>query len=267
MKVNDKTVLLTGASGGIGKAIAVELAKRGAWLVLTGRNEVALNKLKNALENPSRHEVMVADINNASDRKLLTVQCGHVDILINNAGISDFEFLEYQREDVIEKMFTTNLLSPVYLTRMFLPILQNKKEAAVVNIGSSFGSIGFPGFASYCASKFGLHGFTEALRRELADTKVKVLYVAPRATKTDINKMSVVTMNEALGNAMDDPEVVARIVADAIEKKSIKDKFIGWPENLFVRINALLPALVDSNLKKQLATIKQHADVKSLEWR
>ena len=94
------------------------------------------------------------------------------------------------------------------LCQGLLPLLRNRPEAAIVNIGSTFGSIGHPGFATYCASKFGLRGFTETLRRELADTEVQVYYVAPRATRTDMNSAAVVQLNEELGNAMDPPDVV-----------------------------------------------------------
>jgi len=269
MKIFDKTILLTGASGGIGQAIAKELAERGAKLLLTGRKLESLTALKNQLAHPEKHKIIIADITNDKGRQILFNHClsetqddgkQGIDILINNAGISEFEFLENQSDASIENIINTNLTSPILLSKLLLPLLKSKSQAALVNIGSSFGSIGYPGFSTYCSSKFGLHGFTEALRRELSDSNIKVSYLAPRATNTSINNNNVVSMNKKLGNAMDDPHVVALAVVKTIEKETIKDKFIGWPEKLFVRINALIPALVDSNLKKQLITIRYYAN-------
>ena len=131
--------------------------------------------------------------------------------------------------------------------------------AQIINVGSTFGSIGYPGFSAYCASKFGLRGFTESLRRELADSGLQVSYIAPRATETDLNSDNIVAMNDALGTAMDEPSLVADEVMQIISTPVASDKYLGWPEKLFVRINALLPALVDSSLRKQLPIIRRFA--------
>ena len=128
-----------------------------------------------------------------------------------------------------------------------------------VNIGSTFGSIGHPAFVAYSASKFGLRGFSEALRRELNGSTVKIHYLAPRATHTALNDDQVVAMNESLGNAMDDPCLVADELVRLLGEKHDKNRFLGWPEKLFVRINSLLPQLVDRALAKQLKTIRHYA--------
>lgn len=91
------------------------------------------------------------------------------------------------------------------LTHALLPLLQRAPEAAVVNVGSAFGALGHPGFTAYCASKFGLRGFTEALARELADGKIRVLYLAPRVTATAMNDSRVEALNTALGHVVDPP--------------------------------------------------------------
>ncbi len=264
MNIANKTVLLTGASGGLGQALATVLADAGANLILVGRREPVLEQLRNSLPNAEAHCVIAADIASDQGRERVIDVCrslpGGVQVLINNAGVSEFGFLTQQSERSIARQLATNLLAPVLLTRRLIPFLAAQADSLIVNIGSSFGAIGFPGFASYCASKFGLHGFSEALRRELADTSVKVIYVAPRAIRTAINSPAVETMNQALGNAMDDPGLVARIICHAIRKKSGRDVFIGWPEKLFVRLNGLWPALVDMALRKQLPVIRQFAE-------
>ena len=111
----------------------------------------------------------------------------------------------------------------------------------------------------YCASKAGLRAFTEALRRELADTPLKVMYLAPRATQTTLNDERVVAMNKALGNAVDSPALVADAVTGMIVRGNQNQLFIGWPEKLFARLNQLLPGMVDGALGKQLETIKRFA--------
>ncbi len=126
--------------------------------------------------------------------------------MINNAGISQFA-LSAQQD--YQQQLQINLLAPMQLCQLLLPQLQQQPEAVIVNVGSAFGSIGYPGFSGYCASKFGLRGFTEALKRELAASPVRVLYFAPRATDTSINSAAVVAMNQQLGTRMDSPEFVA----------------------------------------------------------
>ena len=121
-----------------------------------------------------------------------------------------------------------------------------------------FGSLGYPGFAAYSATKFALRGFTEALRRELADSKIGVHYFAPRATRTGMNTSAVDRMNAELKVAMDPPAQVAAAACSMLEAGKTGVVF-GWPEKLFVRINALLPGVVDGSLRKQLPVIRRHA--------
>jgi short-subunit dehydrogenase len=260
MQLEGKRVVLTGAAGGMGELLAAELAARGARLVLTDLNEQRLEQLADRLG--SGHITVPADLCSEPGRAQLVQVCRElqgIDVLINAAGMSEYVLLEAQSAAKIELMATINLVVPMLLCQALLPLLKIPTEAAIVNIGSTFGSIGHPGFAAYCASKFGLRGFTETLRRELSDTHVQVFYIAPRATQTDMNSESVVQLNRELGNTMDKPEVVIASLMRVLSDKSGGDYFLGWPEKLFVRLNGLLPKLVDSALGKQLATIKKFA--------
>lgn len=262
MRVEGRTVLLTGATGGIGRALALVLARAGARLVLVARDAAALEQLARALPAQGLpHLWLAADLVEEKDRLRLRELCddSQVSLLVNNAGTSGLSFLEDSTFESIERQLTLNLAVPVLLTRLLLPQLLGQKEAAVVNIGSAFGSIGYPGFSVYCASKFGLRGFSEALRRELADTGVRVLHVAPRATRTALNSEQVVAMNHALGNAMDDPFDVARQVLLRIEQARWGSVVLGWPERLYAFINALWPAMTDNTLRKQLPVIRRFA--------
>jgi short-subunit dehydrogenase len=175
---------------------------------------------------------------------------GGIDVLINNAGITDFENFADQDPEVIERIFALNLLAPLQLTRAILPELLERGSGRIVNLGSVFGAIAFPCFASYSASKFALRGFSEALRRELDGSGVGVTHVAPRAVKTGLNSPAVYRMAAAVKMHMDDPVDVAQQVVRAMESDR-KDVYLGFPESLFVRVNALLPRLVDRALRKQ----------------
>lgn len=175
---------------------------------------------------------------------------GGVDVLINAAGTVEFTEFADQDPATIDRVIQTNVLAPMQLTRLLLPEMLERGEGRIVNIGSVFGSIGFACFASYSASKAALRGFSEALRRELADTGVGVTYVAPRAVRTPFNSPEVCAMAERVKMKMDEPGLVARRIVDAVEQERA-ELYIGFPESLFVRLNAVLPRLVDRALRKQ----------------
>ncbi|HUH37561.1 MAG TPA: SDR family oxidoreductase [Spongiibacteraceae bacterium] len=256
MKIEHRTAVLTGATGGIGTAIAKALDTRGAHLLLVGRREQALYQLNRSLGE--RHTVIVADIATVAGREtVVAAAAADCSVLINAAGTQPAGMLAVQREPTISRSLDINLCAPVLLTHALLPQLLAQKQAAIVNIGSVFGSIGYPGFSVYCAAKFGLHGFSEALARELADTAVDVFYLAPRATRTTFNSSAVDALNAELGNTLDPPERVASALLAQLEYGR-RRAFLGWPEKVFVPLNALLPALVDRALKKQLPKIKRY---------
>jgi short-subunit dehydrogenase len=264
MKASSMRVLVTGASGGIGRALAHELHARGAGVLLVGRDEAALGKF--ALSLGGRGATVgtcVADLASEPGRATALAAAMQFDgrgcnVLVNNAGMGDFGMLDALDDAAIERLFAINAIAPIQLTRGLLGHLQAQPEAAILNIGSVFGSLGYPGFAAYSATKFALRGFSEALRRELADTRIGVHYFAPRATRTGMNAAAVERMNAELGVAMDPPALVAAAACDLLERGR-RSAVFGWPERLFVRINALAPGVVDGSLRKQLPIIRRHA--------
>lgn len=253
---NKQVALLTGATGGIGQAIALALAKRGATLILTGRNRQKLNELSATL--PGQHHVVVADLANNDGLAALATQATQlgVTMLINNAGVTDVGAFEHLAPATLNHIMQTNLLSPMLLTKQLLPQLKQAAPGYLINIGSAFGSIGFAAHGAYCASKFGLRGWTESLLRELHGQPVNVFYFAPRATQTAINSGNVVAMNDALGNAMDPPERVASELIRQLESGK-RRWVVGYPEKIFARLNGVLPGLVDNALFKKLPVIQQ----------
>jgi short-subunit dehydrogenase len=267
MNFKDRTCVLTGATGGIGEAVAEQLSNLGATLILVGRNKQKLAELIARLAPSRNHQAVLADMCTVDGRMAVVAAAqsrGDVSILINNAGVSSFTTFLTQDQQEIEKILTTNLLAPILLTREIMPHLNISLNPVIVNVGSSFGSIGYPCYASYCASKFGLRGFTEALQRESANSGIQVKHFAPRATRTAINSSTAMAMNAALGNHTDEPDDVARQLVSFLSSSASR-RFIGWPEKLFVRINGCLPEVVDRALNKKLKEIERFAEQTTFE--
>ncbi|RON57919.1 SDR family oxidoreductase [Pseudomonas frederiksbergensis] len=257
MRLTEARVVLTGASGGIGLAIASALCASGARVLAVSRHREVLEPLMQRY--PQHLAWVAADLTFLADRRKVLVAAeaiGDINLLINAAGINHFAMLEQLDDSEINAMLAVNISAPICLTKLLLPLLKQADSAMVVNVGSTYGSIGYAGYASYCATKFALRGFSEALRRELADTRVGVLYVAPRATRTTMNSPAAQALNDALKANVDDPQTVASAVIHAIAGDR-RDLYLGWPERFFVRLNSLLPTVVDKGLRKQLPLIRR----------
>ena len=264
--LKNKNILLTGATGGIGREISKLLATLNADLILV---DISLSRLLDLSReiNPAGDKsikIIESDLGSTRDREALCLHLNdnypYIDVLINCAGINEFALFPDLSEGSLEKMINVNITSPMILTQKLLPMLKKSEHGQIINFGSTFGSIGYPGFVTYSATKFAMRGFTEALRRELAKTRISVSYIAPRATRTAINSGPVYEMNSALGVKMDEPGLVAREVVNMVQSGRPVNKYLGWPEKLFVRINNLLPGLVDGSLRKQLDTIVHYAN-------
>jgi short-subunit dehydrogenase len=253
--------LVTGASGGIGAAIVKEIVARGGSALITGRDEQALQALAREVDpRGDSVDVHCADIVVPDERRRLEDRArswlGGVNVLINNAGVAAAGMFADARAQEVEQAFDVNVIAPMHLCHGLLPQLQRQPAAHIVNIGSVLGAIGYPGQVTYCATKFALRGFTEALRRELSDSNIQVHYVAPRATRTRFNSSSVDALNSRLKVSVDAPETVAARVCRMLEREQATAT-LGWPEKLFVRINDVAPWLVDRSLAGQLPVIRE----------
>lgn len=263
MSLSSINAVITGATGGIGAAAVEGLLRRGGKAVMTGRDPRALQDLVQRFDPLRKYSVVIpADLTSAADRARLCSVAekwqGGVNTLINVAGVAGFgPFADENAED-IDRAFAVNALAPLQLCRALLPHLLSQPRAHIVNVGSVFGTIAYPGHAVYSATKFALRGFSEALRRELSDTNVRVHYLAPRSTRTRFNSGAVETLNEQFGIAMDPPERVAASLLGMLEHDRA-EAVIGWPEKFFARLNALAPRLVDRALAKQMPAIRQYA--------
>lgn len=256
MKAAQARVLLTGASGGIGRAAASALLRAGASVMLVGRNAAGLQAQVEALSqeqacDAARLSLCVADLGRDEDlQRLAQAAAGWgCNVLVHGAGLPAFGRLQSLPPAQLRALLDTNLLAPMLLTQALLPHLQFQAKAQVICIGSALGRIGLPGFAAYSASKFGLRGFAEALRRELADSTVRVQYLGPRSTRTDFNNAAVEHYNQVTGTAMDPPEQVAQALLKLLESER-PERFIGFPERLAVRLNGLAAPWLDGAFAK-----------------
>ena len=263
MNLAGKRILLTGATGGIGRHLALKLASEGAELALVCYDAQKLNALADLISSRGgKASIIVADFNHAHAAQGVAdaakLKMGGVDVLVNNAGILDFVQFAEQDPQRIAQMIQVNLTVPLQLTRALLPDFIARNSGQIVNIGSIFGSIGFPHYASYSATKFAMRGFSQALRRELAGHDIAVTYVAPRAVKTPINDAVATEMFKATGTNLDEPEFVAEKILQAMIRGN-RDSYIGQPESIFAWLNGFLPSLVSMGLKKQTEIARPYA--------
>jgi short-subunit dehydrogenase len=259
MKAAHARVLLTGATGGIGRAIAVQLVRSGAAVMLVGRSAARLAGQSRELvasigkdpADESRLAWRVADITHRPATSELADDAARwgCNVLVHGAGIPAFGAFANVDPDEIQRLVQTNLVAPIRLTHALLPHLRQQARAQILCIGSALGRMGLPGFAVYGATKFGLRGFAEALRRELGDTGVLVQYLGPRSTLTPFNDARVTAYLRATGAALDPPERVADALLRLLESER-SERYVGYPEFLAVRMNAIASTWLDGAFRK-----------------
>ena len=241
MILKNKKVILTGGSGGIGKFVAEQFIDDGAHLAVMSRGDKA--------PRGARHlKVELSTLEGIAAAQTIIVE-EEPDILVNLAGVQYFGPIENQSLDELYMSYLINLVAPVALCQASLPAMRRRNVGQIANVGSVFGSIPFAHFAVYSSAKAGLRAFSEALRRELVDTEVSVTHISPRAARTNLITPDVQKYAQLTGMTIDDPIQVAKAIFVAI-KKQRKEVCIGFPERLFVRINAVLPRLVDAAVAK-----------------
>ena len=237
--LNDSRVLLTGASGGIGEAIARELHARGAKLILSGRRADALNAL--AAELDAR--VVVADLAERAQIERLVVDAGEVDVIIANAGLPARGTFERMTPEQIETVTYVNLTAPMLLTHQALPSMLARKAGHLVFISSMAGKVPRSGSALYSANKFGLRGFAAALRQDLHGTGVGVSTVFPGFIRdAGMFAEHVATLPKGVGTSS--PQDVARATAEAIEKDQGEVDVAPVPVRVAGKLSGVSPDLV-----------------------
>jgi len=197
MNLNSKIVVITGASDGIGKQIALRLAKDGVQLALIARDEKRLEEVcqQSKQLGALNAKYYVCDIRQTDKLEnvvsSIIADLGNIDILINNAGIwQKLMPVEKIKKDIINEVIETNLTALIQLTRICLPTLKTREESAIINIISKSGVIAQEGQSVYSASKYGVQGFTEVLKKDLKDSNVRVAGIYQGGTNTKMFEKS-----------------------------------------------------------------------------
>ena len=262
--MKDKVIIITGASSGIGKALAFRLAENENKLVLAARNCEKLNAIVEDIKAKNTAVLSVAtDVSIAEDCKNLIDKCmeefGRIDILINNAGISMRALFNDTNLKVIERVINTNFWGTVFCTKYALPYLLQSK-GSLVGVSSIAGHIGLPERSAYSASKFAMHGFLESVRSENTDNNLHVLIACPGFTASNIRKSALTkdgsTQNESPRNEqkMMSAEQVASNIVRAIKCRkddvtlSVNGILAVWLNRFFPKITR---RLVFNHFKKE----------------
>jgi NADP-dependent 3-hydroxy acid dehydrogenase YdfG len=182
-----KTILITGASDGIGKSLAIKLSKEGYDLILCGRDGDKLREVASMCQTQTK--VLTFDLNDAEGRKRAIAEINELDVLINNAGIwHKVGNLETLDDETVEQVINTNLTSQILLTKALLPLIKDKDGASIINVVSKSGIAAQEGQSVYTASKWGMRGFTDVLRNDTKDHAVRIGAIYQSGTNTDMFK-------------------------------------------------------------------------------
>lgn len=255
MNLKNKTVIITGASSGIGKSCAEQFAKKGANLVLGARQYVTLCEVAQDLEKRYRIRAIAVqcDVSKESDCKDLIDQANNsfkrIDVLINNAGISMRALFKDLDLLVLRNLMDVNFWGTVYCTKYALPELL-KNQGSVVGVSSIAGYRGLPGRTGYSASKFAMNGFLEALRVENLKTGLHVMIASPGFTASNIRNVALAKDGTSQGEtSMDEAKMmssdqVAEIIVSGVEQRK-RSLIMTAQGKLTVFLNKVLPSWLD----------------------
>lgn len=254
-------ILITGASQGIGRALALEAARRGARVLAAARTPDLLDELAREARGAGHPlETVVADVTSAADRAAMVEaarsRLGGLDVLINNAGIGATGHFADSTGERMRKIFEVNFFGTTETTRVCLPLLREGKTPAILNISSIAARRGIPARSDYSASKFAVQGWSEAIRAELAKDGIDVLIVNPGLTQTNFSKNMLeqkakVQMDHLRGMT---PEQVAGKTLDSLARGS-NEVTLTLKGKLLVLVSRFFPWLVDRITKRKVRAL------------
>ncbi|WP_420387681.1 SDR family oxidoreductase [Roseivirga sp.] len=258
MNLQNKTIWLTGASSGIGEALAKQLSTLGVNLILSSRRKEELERVKSTCQHQERIAILPLDLMKSDEFdakvKLALEAFGQVDILINNGGRSQRSLVKDTKLQVDRDLMEVNYFGSVGLTKAILPHMLSRGSGHFVVVTSLTGIFGTPYRSGYAASKHALHGFFDSLRAELEDSGIKVTIAAPGFVKTNVSVNAFTGDGSSLGS-MDDaqahgltPEACAKVIISAMSKEK-REVYIGR-ESYGAYVKRFLPGLFAKMIKK-----------------
>ena len=239
-----KNVVITGASSGIGRATALEMARRGARLFIAARRSEQLEEVAKACRAAGGAEctTVVADVTKPDQCKRIIDSAGRVDVLVNNAGFAIFEPIATAKPEHFREMTDTNYLGAVWCTQAVLPQMLERRSGSIVNVGSIAGIMGYAGMGGYCATKFALIGFTESLRDEVIGTGIRVALVCPGTTESEFftraERKKMPGASRLIAGIT--PERVARAICNAAEDGRYR-RILPAAAALYMRFKEISP--------------------------
>jgi short-subunit dehydrogenase len=238
-----KTVVITGASSGIGRAAALEFARRGADLVLAARRAEQLETVATECRTlGARCSIVVTDVTKRDDCVRLIDSAPQLDVLVNNAGFAAFDAIESAKPDELESMMQTNFFGMVRCTQAALSRMLARGSGTIVNVASIAGIMGYAGMGGYCATKFAMIGFTEALRDEVIGRGVRVAMVCPGTTDTEFFVQAERGKMPGASRLIPAvrPETIARAIADAAADGRYR-RILPFGAAAYMRFKELFP--------------------------
>lgn len=257
----DKVIWITGASSGIGEALALALAEQEARLILSARRKEELDRVGAATGLPELDLMILPfDLGNTENASALAAQIinkfGRIDVLVNNGGFSQRSAAMDTTVDLDRQLMEVNYFSAVNLTKAVLPYMKRQKGGQLVVISSIAGKFGFYLRSSYSAAKHALHGFFESLRLETESFGIKTLIVCPGKIKTNISFNALTAgggkhneMDPSHANAMSAEECAQKIIDGILKNK--EEILVGGKELLVVKIKRFFPKLFSRLIRKQ----------------
>lgn len=263
-KIKESVILLTGASSGIGEALAYQLAAGGAKIILSARRIEELHRVKSNCKNQEKIVVMPLDLSKAEEittkGKEAELFFGHIDILINCGGISQRDKVVNTGIDVDRQLMEVNYFGTIALTKALLPQMISRKSGHHVIITSATGIISTPFRSSYAASKHALHGFYDALRAEVFEDNIQISMILPGYVRTQISYNALMgdgskqnTMDQAQENGLS-PEQCASSIIKAIEKNKEEVYIGGFKEVAGIYLKRFIPGLFSKIVRKTAVT-------------
>lgn len=263
-KYKDLVIWVTGASSGIGEALAIEFSKRGAAVILSGRNEDQLKAVRNRCKKPNRHFIVPFDISDAEQAKAAyqtaRAQAGRIDWLINNAGISQRSLIMETTEEVERRLMEVDYFAQTRLTRLVLPAMLAQGGGKIVMVSSVAGLLGTQYRGAYSAAKAALHLWANSLRAELFDQGIEVATIFPGFIQTNVS-INALTGDGSIQGTMDtttDQGMTATACAKQVAKALGKgEEYIvaaGAKEKMALTINKVSPSKVYTMIRQ--ATVK-----------